>query len=110
MKLQTESFGLHKQRAYKEVMKSRHPAHPYFIHASQNFSPIFPLLHSSNNTYFRVVSTLTRAFVRQQLVAFSAVALKAANGVSAEVLAAAVLELTLVNIYGKRTISLQIFP
>lgn len=53
-----------------------------------------------NNT--RSVPTLTRAFICQQLEAFSAVTLKAANGVPAEVLAAAVVMLTLVNICGDR--------
>lgn len=46
------------------------------------------------------MSTLTRAFIRQQLEAFPAVALEAADGVAAEVLAAAVLQLTLVDICG----------
>lgn len=48
-----------------------------------------------------VVSTLTRAFIRQQLEALSAVALEAANGVLAEVIAAAVVNLAFVNICGE---------
>lgn len=46
------------------------------------------------------ISTLTRTFICQQLETFSAVALKAANGVPAEVFATAVVKLTLVDICG----------
>lgn len=49
-------------------------------------------------------STLTWTFIRQQLEAFSAIALKAADGVSAEVITAAVLMLTLVNVCGREEI------
>ena len=47
------------------------------------------------------ISILARTFVCQQLEASSAVALKAANGVPAEVFAAAVANLTLVNVCGE---------
>lgn len=48
----------------------------------------------------RSVRTLTRTFVREQLEALPAVALKAADGVSAEVFAASVVKLALVDICG----------
>ena len=48
------------------------------------------------------LSTLTRAFIRLQLKALSAVALKAADGVPAEVFTAAVVNLALVNIWEKQ--------
>lgn len=51
------------------------------------------------NTNARLWSTLARALVRQQLEAFPAVALEAADGVSAEVFAAAVLQLALVDVW-----------
>lgn len=52
---------------------------------------------------------MTRTFICEQLEAFSAVALKATDGVSAEVFAAAILKLTLVNICGRQVKSLQHF-
>lgn len=48
------------------------------------------------------VRTLTGSFVRQQLEAFSAVALEAADGVPAEVVASAVVQLTLVDVCGEQ--------
>ena len=59
-----------------------------------HFVPVFadyPELESN-------ICTLTRTLICQQLEAFPAVALKAADGVPAEVFAAAVVKLTLVNI------------
>lgn len=47
----------------------------------------------------RLRPTLAGALVRQQLEALPAVALEAADGVPAEVLAAAVLELALVDVW-----------
>lgn len=52
-----------------------------------------------------VLCTLTGTFICQQLEAFSAVALKAADGVPAEVIATAVVKLALINICGKQVIS-----
>lgn len=52
-----------------------------------------------------VVCTLAGTFICQQLESFSAVALKAADGVPAEVIATAVVKLTLINICGKQVIS-----
>lgn len=54
-----------------------------------------------------LVYILTRTLICQQLEAFSAVALKAADGVPAEVFAAAVVKLTLVNIFACFSIRLQ---
>lgn len=51
----------------------------------------------------RLWPTLARALVRQQLEAFPAVALEAADGVPAEVLAAAVLQLALVDVWRRRS-------
>lgn len=49
----------------------------------------------------RLRPTLAGALVRQQLEAFPAVALEAADGVLAKVLAAAVLQLALVDVWGR---------
>lgn len=51
------------------------------------------------------ISTLTRTLICQQLEAFSAVALEAADGVPAEVIATAVVKLTLIDICGIQVIS-----
>lgn len=54
-----------------------------------------------------LIYILTRTLICQQLEAFSAVALKAANGVSAEVFAASVVMLTLIDIFACFSIRLQ---
>lgn len=52
-----------------------------------------------------VICTLAGTFICQQLESFSAVALEAADGVPAGVVAAAVVKLTLINICGKQVTS-----
>lgn len=54
-----------------------------------------------------LIYILTRTFICQQLEAFSAVALKAADGVPAEVFTSAVVKLTLIDIFACFSIRLQ---
>lgn len=54
-----------------------------------------------------LIYILTRTFICQQLETFSAIALKAANGVPAEVFATAVMKLTLIDIFARFSIWLQ---
>lgn len=54
-----------------------------------------------------LIHILTRAFICKQLKALSAVALKAPNGVPAEVIAATVIKFTLINVFACFSIRLQ---